>query len=109
MEDVYVSQNAKTTLRLGHARGVILLAVVNVNIPIFEHCVFEDAEYDLFLTPLWVDIAIEKIRQLVILLEQEKIFKAELQILQHELRITTQRVNLFEKVKIPEDGEGMTV
>ena len=29
VEEVYVSQNAKTTLRLGHARGVILLAAVN--------------------------------------------------------------------------------
>jgi crossover junction endodeoxyribonuclease RuvC len=37
IEEVYVSQNAKTTLRLGHARGVILLAVVNQGIPISEY------------------------------------------------------------------------
>ncbi len=37
VEEVYVSQNAKTTLRLGHARGVILLAVVNQGITISEY------------------------------------------------------------------------
>ena len=68
---------------------------------------FESMEYDLFLTPLWVDIAIEKIRQLVVLLEEEKIFKEQLGILEQELRITAQRVNLFEKVKIPECKENV--
>jgi crossover junction endodeoxyribonuclease RuvC len=37
IEEVYVSQNAKTTLRLGHARGVILLASVNQGIPVSEY------------------------------------------------------------------------
>ncbi len=37
VEEVYVSQNAKTTLRLGHARGVILLAIIEKDIPIAEY------------------------------------------------------------------------
>jgi crossover junction endodeoxyribonuclease RuvC len=37
IEEVYVSQNAKTTLRLGHARGVILLAAVHQDVPISEY------------------------------------------------------------------------
>lgn len=37
VEEVFVSQNAKTTLKLGHARGVILLAAVEKNIPIVEY------------------------------------------------------------------------
>jgi crossover junction endodeoxyribonuclease RuvC len=37
VEEVYVSQNAKTTLRLGHARGVILLAAVEHGVEIFEY------------------------------------------------------------------------
>jgi crossover junction endodeoxyribonuclease RuvC len=37
VEEVYVSQNAKTTLRLGHTRGVILLAAVQRGIRIFEY------------------------------------------------------------------------
>jgi V/A-type H+-transporting ATPase subunit D len=81
--------------------------IAGVNIPVFERVDFEEPEYDLFLRPLWVDRAIEKIRQLVILLEQEKIFKAQLEILERELRITAQRVNLFEKIKIPEAKENI--
>lgn len=83
------------------------LNIAGVDIPVFERMDFEEAEYDLFLTPLWVDRAIEKIRQLVVLLEQEKILKAQLEILKRELRITTQRVNLFEKIKIPEARENI--
>lgn len=37
VEEVYVTSNAKTTLRLGHARGVILLAVSEKGIPIAEY------------------------------------------------------------------------
>jgi crossover junction endodeoxyribonuclease RuvC len=37
VEEVYVTSNAKTTLRLGHARGVILLAVVEKGIPLAEY------------------------------------------------------------------------
>lgn len=37
VEEVYVTSNAKTTLRLGHARGVILLALSEKGIPIAEY------------------------------------------------------------------------
>ncbi|MBU2540337.1 MAG: V-type ATP synthase subunit D [Candidatus Omnitrophica bacterium] len=83
--------------------------IAGVDIPLFVRVNFADSEYDLFLTPLWVDIAIEKIRQLVVLYEQEKIFRSQLEILEHELRLTAQRVNLFEKVKIPEARENVRI
>ncbi|MBU1005974.1 MAG: V-type ATP synthase subunit D [Candidatus Omnitrophica bacterium] len=85
------------------SRGILNIA--GVDIPIFEAANFETPEYDLFLTPLWIDTAIEKIRQIVVLIEEEKIFKEQIAILGQELSITTQRVNLFEKVKIPECKE----
>ena len=83
------------------------LNIAGIDIPTFEGEDFNEPDYDLFLTPLWVDRAIEKIRQLVILLKEGKIFKEQLKILGHELRITTQRVNLFEKIKIPEAMENI--
>lgn len=79
--------------------------IAGVDMPLFERTIFEDAEYDLFLVPLWVDRAIQKIRQLVTLLEEEKILRRQFEILENELRITTQRVNLFEKVRIPDARE----
>lgn len=41
VEEVYVSRNAKTTLRLGHARGVILLAAVEKGVPVAEYAARE--------------------------------------------------------------------
>jgi crossover junction endodeoxyribonuclease RuvC len=37
VEEVFVSQNARTTLRLGHARGVILLSVMEAGIEPSEY------------------------------------------------------------------------
>lgn len=81
--------------------------IAGVDIPVFERVDFEEPEYDLFLTPLWVDTAIVRIRELVTFLEEEKVMKEQLKILSHELRITAQRVNLFEKIKIPECKENI--
>ncbi len=83
------------------------LNIAGVDIPLFESVDFKDTAYDLFSTPLWIDIAIDKIRQLVTLLEEEKVLKTQLEILGVELRITSQRVNLFEKIKIPECKENV--
>ncbi|MDP2910750.1 MAG: V-type ATP synthase subunit D [Candidatus Omnitrophota bacterium] len=84
-----------------------ILNIAGVDIPILEKVEFKDTEYDLFLTPLWVDTAIIALRKFVMLLEEKKILNKQLEILDRELRITNQRVNLFEKVKIPECSENI--
>jgi len=81
--------------------------IAGVDIPVFEKMEFEEAEYDLFLTPLWVDTAIIELRKFVTFLEEKKILNEQLSILSEELRVTNQRVNLFEKVKIPECVENI--
>jgi V/A-type H+-transporting ATPase subunit D len=75
--------------------------IAGVEMPVFEHVDFEPAEYDLFLTPLWVDAGLEVLKDMVSLREEIRVIEQGIFILNHELRITTQRVNLFEKVKIP--------
>lgn len=81
--------------------------IAGVDIPVFEKIEFEDPEYDLFLTPLWVDTAIIELRKFVTFLREKNILDEQLKILSEELRITNQRVNLFEKVKIPESSENI--
>ena len=76
--------------------------IAGVDLAVFERVEFNPAEYDLFLMPLWVDRAIEELQKLASLREEISILEKGMSILRHELRITTQRVNLFEKVKIPE-------
>jgi V/A-type H+-transporting ATPase subunit D len=75
--------------------------VAGVDVPVFEHVDFEPAVYDLFLMPLWVDAGLEILRDMVSLQEEIRVIEQGISVLKHELRITTQRVNLFEKVKIP--------
>jgi V/A-type H+-transporting ATPase subunit D len=52
--------------------------------------------------PLWLDAAVEKMRQIILLDLEAGVLEEQRKRLDHELRITTQRVNLFEKIKIPE-------
>ena len=81
--------------------------VAGVDVPVFERVDFEPAEYDLFRTPLWVDAGIETLRGMVSLLNELQVIEQGISVLRQELRITTQRVNLFEKVKIPEAKEAI--
>lgn len=81
--------------------------IAGVDVPVFEGVDFEPAEYDLFLTPLWVDAGLITLRDMVTLQEEIRVIEKAISVLKHELRITTQRVNLFEKVKIPEAQEAI--
>jgi V/A-type H+-transporting ATPase subunit D len=81
--------------------------IAGVDVPVFEHADFEPAEYDLFLMPLWVDVCLETLRDMISLQEEIRVIEQGISILTHELRITSQRVNLFEKVKIPEAQEAI--
>lgn len=83
--------------------------IAGADLPIFERAEFESADYDLFISPLWVDTAIEELKKLVALQQEIKILEKEIAVLREELRITAQRVNLFEKVKIPEAREAIRV
>lgn len=76
--------------------------IAGVDIPVFVRAEFEVSDYDLFLVPLWVDAAIEALKIIIALRHEIAAIQKGVEILRHELRITTQRVNLFEKVKIPE-------
>jgi len=81
--------------------------IAGVDLSVFERAEFESVEYDLFILPLWVDFAIEELRKLVSLCCEIKVLEKGIEVLRHELRITTQRVNLFEKIKIPEASEAI--
>lgn len=83
--------------------------IAGIDIPVFKGIEFERIEYDLFKKPLWVDAAVEKVSDILACDEELKILKRQQELLETELRITTQRVNLFEKVKIPETKENIRV
>jgi len=76
--------------------------IAGVAIPIFSGADFERASYDLYSTPLWVDTAADRLERVLKLDLEARVLDEQVRLLQVELRTTTQRVNLFEKVKIPE-------
>jgi V/A-type H+/Na+-transporting ATPase subunit D len=76
--------------------------ISGVDIPVLHSVVFKTEPYDLLTTPLWVDEAIYTLKELVQLRITASILVKQKQLLSEELKITSQRVNLFEKIKIPE-------
>ncbi len=83
--------------------------IAGVDIPIFLDVEFDEQPYDLWLMPLWVDKAIDVTRGTITLKAKLLICHRQLAVLKEELRITTQRVNLFEKIKIPEARENIRI
>ena len=76
--------------------------IAGVSIPIFDGADFEFLDYDYFSTPLWVDRALKLMQSTLLIDLERKVVAEQLRLLGLELRTTSQRVNLFEKIKIPE-------
>jgi len=76
--------------------------IAGVMIPVFEDAEFELSAYDYFQKPLWVDRALQLMKQVLLTDAEFQVVEKQKNLLAAELRITNQRVNLFEKVKIPE-------
>lgn len=83
--------------------------IAGVDIPLFLAVEFDEKPYELLLTPLWVDKAIDVCKETIILKAKLLIYHKQIDILKEELRIATQRVNLFEKIKVPETRENIRV
>lgn len=81
--------------------------IAGVELPFFERTEYDAAHYDFFVAPLWADAAIEALRAIVSLRREIAVVSQGIEILRRELRVATQRVNLFEKVKIPEAEENI--
>jgi V/A-type H+-transporting ATPase subunit D len=83
--------------------------VAGIDIPTFETMTFERIDYDLFRTPLWIDAGVEACQAAIRLRVQEAMARRQQEILQEELRVTIQRIKLFEEVKIPEATENIRI
>lgn len=76
--------------------------IAGTDVPVFNELRFADSHSDLFETPLWLDDALAALRRLAQLRLRQQLLNEQLLLLEGELRTVSQRVNLFEKVKIPE-------
>ncbi len=83
------------------------LNIAGVDVPRFQGVVFEKHDYDIFTEEPWFDDAVAALRKIVELRAEREIIRKQYELIENELRVTTQRVNLFEKVKIPECKENI--
>ncbi len=83
--------------------------VAGVEVPVFEEVRFPSASYSLFGTPSWVDRAIEDHRRLARERAELDVLSEEYGLLSRELTRIIQRVNLFERIKIPEAQDAIRV
>lgn len=83
--------------------------IAGIDIPLYEDVIFDDLEYDLYQTPLWVDKGLEVVKGQIKRQAELQIAEKQQEIIREELRITIQRIKLFEEVKIPEAKENIRV
>src|SRR3989338_8754412 len=76
--------------------------IAGANVEVFKEAIYPEAKYNYYETPFWIDEGLKELRIMVNTLIEIDFIKKQIAILEKELRTTTQRVNLFEKVKIPE-------
>ncbi|MBQ7905351.1 MAG: V-type ATP synthase subunit D [Spirochaetaceae bacterium] len=76
--------------------------IAGVTIPVYEGADFTRGDYDLYSKPLWIDLAADRMEKALSYDLEADVLDEQVRLLNIELRVTTQRVNLFEKVKIPE-------
>ena len=81
--------------------------IAGITIPIFERVEFAPLEWDLLETPWHTDECIAALKEMISLRAAGRILEKQYALLLAELVTTTQRVNLFEKVKIPECKENI--
>jgi len=83
--------------------------VAGVNVPVFDSVTFPAVLYSLFATPVWVDGALADLRDVNKHYARAEVLQRERELLDRELTKIIQRVNMFEKVKIPDCREAIRV
>ena len=83
--------------------------IAGVNVPTFAGVDFETLKYDFFTEEPYLDDALDALKRIASVRLERETIREQHRLLGGELRVTTQRVNLFEKVKIPEAKENIRV
>lgn len=81
--------------------------IAGITIPVFEKVEFAPLQWDLLDTPWHADECIAALKEMISLRAAGKILEKQYALLLAELVTTTQRVNLFDKIKIPECKENI--
>ena len=83
--------------------------IAGVTVPVYRDVMFADAGIDYYATPPWFEEAVAALRELTAVRGEQVVLEEQRRLLAEELRITSQRVNLFEKVMIPRTEENIRI
>lgn len=81
--------------------------VLGVRLPILDDVQVHVAEYSMLAKPFWVDLLVELLQSMAVLRIRIDVDQERLRRLNDAVRRITQRVNLFEKVLIPQAEENI--
>ena len=76
--------------------------IAGVKTPVLDGVVFSVKEFSVFNKPGWYLDGISIIKELARIAIESEVFNQKMKLLDHARRKTTQKVNLYEKVQIPE-------
>ncbi|MBU2643652.1 V-type ATP synthase subunit D [bacterium] len=82
-------------------------SIAGVKTPFLEEVVFEEKPFSLHGNPNWFKFGVTILKSLVDLRMQRKILAEKFALLDYARKKTTQKVNLYEKVQIPEYEEAI--
>ena len=83
--------------------------IAGVTVPVLTGLRFASPAIDYFETPPWLEDAITALSELTSLRAEQRVLERRKGLLGEELRITAQRVNLFEKVMIPRAEDNIRI
>ncbi len=83
--------------------------IAGVDVPIYKELLVQLVDYDIYTTPYWLDDGISSLIDVLKIAAEIEVYQQQYEKIEKELRITIQRVNLFEKIKIPETKHNIRV
>lgn len=81
---------------------VTISKIAGVKIPVLKEVIFEVQDFDLFSSPFWYADGIQILKELSTLGIEREFYLQKMRLLDRARKKTTQKVNLYEKVQIPD-------
>ena len=87
--------------------NVIVKKIAGVKTPILEKIAFDIPRYSLVTQPAWIPDGVEILQRIAEMKITLELARKKIKILEYARKKTTQKVNLYEKVQIPEYKESV--
>ncbi len=81
--------------------------IAGVKVPVLDNINYDIKDYSRFLNPAWITSGVQLLQVTAELIIQIKITEKSISLLDYARKKTTQKVNLYEKVQIPQYSEAI--